>query len=76
LLITAAEGIYKRLSPALPAVWAAIGCDPQPGRRPDTLALLPGDVAEWLRSGLQSRLHRFDSGRRLHAKYLQKRGFR
>jgi hypothetical protein len=22
-------------------------------------------VAEWLRSGLQSRLHRFDSGRRL-----------
>jgi hypothetical protein len=27
---------------------------------------LPGDVAEWLRSGLQSRLHRFDSGRRLH----------
>jgi hypothetical protein len=31
----------------------------------DTLHLLPGDVAEWLRSGLQSRLHRFDSGRRL-----------
>jgi hypothetical protein len=27
--------------------------------------VLPGDVAEWLRSGLQSRLHRFDSGRRL-----------
>jgi hypothetical protein len=26
---------------------------------------LPGDVAEWLRSGLQSRLHLFDSGRRL-----------
>jgi hypothetical protein len=26
---------------------------------------VPGDVAEWLRSGLQSRLHRFDSGRRL-----------
>ena len=25
-----------------------------------------GDVAEWLRSGLQSRLHRFDSGRRLY----------
>lgn len=24
-----------------------------------------GDVAEWLRSGLQSRLSRFDSGRRL-----------
>jgi hypothetical protein len=32
-----------------------------------TLALTVsrGDVAEWLRSGLQSRLHRFDSGRRL-----------
>ena len=28
----------------------------------------PGAVAEWLRSGLQSRLHRFDSGRRLPAK--------
>src|SRR3954469_18283753 len=26
---------------------------------------LPGAVAEWLRSGLQSRVHRFDSGRRL-----------
>jgi hypothetical protein len=25
----------------------------------------PGAVAEWLRSGLQSRLHQFDSGRRL-----------
>ncbi len=25
----------------------------------------PGAVAEWLRSGLQSRAHRFDSGRRL-----------
>jgi hypothetical protein len=25
-----------------------------------------GDVAEWLRSGLQSRVHRFDSGRRLY----------
>jgi hypothetical protein len=36
-------------------------------RRPDTLGELPGDVAEWLRSGLQSRLHRFDSGRRLYA---------
>jgi hypothetical protein len=24
-----------------------------------------GAVAEWLRSGLQSRVHRFDSGRRL-----------
>ena len=27
--------------------------------------LFRGDVAEWLRSGLQSRVHRFDSGRRL-----------
>src|SRR3954463_16033793 len=26
---------------------------------------LPGAVAEWLSSGLQSRVHRFDSGRRL-----------
>jgi hypothetical protein len=26
---------------------------------------LRGALAEWLRSGLQSRLHRFDSGRRL-----------
>jgi hypothetical protein len=25
-------------------------------------------VAEWLRSGLQSRLHRFDSGRRLYSR--------
>jgi hypothetical protein len=35
------------------------------GRWPDNLRKSPGDVAEWLRSGLQSRLHRFDSGRRL-----------
>src|SRR4029079_6163320 len=26
-----------------------------------------GDVAEWLRSGLQIRAHRFDSGRRLQS---------
>src|SRR5262249_48102761 len=26
-----------------------------------------GDVAEWLRSGLQNRLRRFNSGRRLHS---------
>jgi hypothetical protein len=34
---------------------------------PLTLATLcpDGALAEWLRSGLQSRLHRFDSGRRL-----------
>jgi hypothetical protein len=44
-------------------------------RRPDTLGELPGDVAEWLRSGLQSRLHRFDSGRRLYANSLQISGF-
>ena len=36
----------------------------------------PGDVAEWLRSGLQSRLHRFDSGRRLYANCLQNGTFR
>ena len=29
-----------------------------------------GALAEWLRSGLQSRLHRFDSGRRLSTKPL------
>src|SRR4051812_25071563 len=29
-----------------------------------------GALAEWLRSGLQSRLHRFDSGRRLTVKGL------
>ena len=32
---------------------------------PGRLLHQPGDVAEWLRSGLQSRVHRFDSGRRL-----------
>jgi hypothetical protein len=32
-------------------------------------------VAEWLRSGLQSRVHRFDSGRRLFAKRLHCIGF-
>ena len=26
----------------------------------------PGELAEWLRSGLQIRVHRFDSGTRLH----------
>jgi RNA polymerase sigma-70 factor, ECF subfamily len=31
-------------------------------------------VAEWLRSGLQSRLHRFDSGRRLSTKALHQQG--
>jgi hypothetical protein len=38
-----------------------------------TLGPPPGDVAEWLRSGLQSRLHRFDSGRRLsmHEAFLR-----
>src|SRR5687767_8048947 len=37
-----------------------------------------GDVAEWLRSGLQSRLSRFDSGRRLHinSKYINDLGLR
>jgi hypothetical protein len=43
--------------------WAT--APPQCARPLDTLVVLPGDVAEWLRSGLQSRLHRFDSGRRL-----------
>jgi hypothetical protein len=31
------------------------------------LASRRGDVAEWLRSGLQIRVRRFDSGRRLQA---------
>ena len=31
-----------------------------------------GDVAEWLRSGLQIRGHRFESGRRLHLPLLKK----
>src|SRR3954451_6896241 len=34
------------------------------------LTVVRGDVAEWLRSGLQSRLHRFDSGRRLRRRAL------
>jgi hypothetical protein len=33
--------------------------------RPLPFRVAQGDVAEWLRSGLQSRVHRFDSGRRL-----------
>ena len=37
-----------------------------PRRRARALRFEPiGDVAEWLRSGLQSRVHQFDSGRRL-----------
>jgi hypothetical protein len=50
----------------------------QPGRRsgplPRCTLCLPGDVAEWLRSGLQSRLHRFDSGRRLEARDCHSHG--
>src|SRR4051795_12684882 len=37
----------------------------RPTGRASTLRSLSGAVAEWLRSGLQSRAHRFDSGRRL-----------
>jgi hypothetical protein len=29
-----------------------------------------GELAEWLRSGLQIRVHRFDSGTRLHLKSI------
>ena len=29
-----------------------------------------GELAEWLRSGLQIRVHRFDSGTRLHLKTI------
>ncbi len=43
---------------------------PATHHRPSLTAPLPlsapGALAEWLRSGLQSRLHRFDSGRRLY----------
>src|ERR1700722_7692594 len=35
-------------------------------RRPDDRASPSGHVAEWLRSGLQNRLRRFNSGRGLH----------
>ena len=44
--------------------------------RVDWLAGHPGAVAEWLRSGLQSRLHRFDSGRRLSPARLRSPGER
>ncbi len=49
---------------------AAPPCRGQPAGPPeiswrDASLLGRGDVAEWLRGGLQSRLHRFDSGRRL-----------
>ena len=37
------------------------------GREPMLMDPL-GAMAEWLRSGLQSRLHRFDSGRRLRSR--------
>ena len=33
---------------------------------PSMLKLPHGTVAEWLRSGLQNRVHRFNSGRCLH----------
>ena len=39
---------------------------PLPPRAEGANPPLHGDVAEWLRSGLQIRVHRFDSGRRLH----------
>jgi hypothetical protein len=34
-----------------------------------------GHVAEWLRSGLQNRLHQFNSGRGLHPNFLKALGF-
>jgi hypothetical protein len=65
---------FKRPSHGRPA-------DDRPGSFGRELAVMPnstfeeppgfgsishfGALAEWLRSGLQSRLHRFDSGRRL-----------
>ena len=38
----------------------------------ERVAALNGAVAEWLRSGLQSRLHRFDSGPRLQTPQLMR----
>jgi hypothetical protein len=58
---------------ALPAELIARG-GPRLPTAPLALTVVRGDVAEWLRSGLQSRLHRFDSGRRLSAKPLLMRG--
>jgi hypothetical protein len=42
-------------------------------KRRAKLSRLRGALAEWLRSGLQSRLHRFDSGRRLSENRSSKR---
>jgi hypothetical protein len=42
-------------------------------KRRAKLSRLRGALAEWLRSGLQSRLHRFDSGRRLSENRISKR---
>ena len=39
-----------------------------PVTRPAANLRLPGDVGERLSSGLQSRLHRFESGRRLYSR--------
>src|ERR1700742_4266368 len=39
------------------------------GRSPTSSAERPGHVAEWLRSGLQNRLRRFNSGRGLQQLY-------
>src|SRR5437762_12540393 len=36
---------------------------------------IPGHVAEWLRSGLQNRLRRFNSGRGLHYPFKQLSAF-
>ena len=44
---------------------ASAAATTEPGQIRGASLDLRGDVAEWLRSGLQSRLHRFDSGRRL-----------
>jgi hypothetical protein len=43
----------------------ALGRDAGCAGRRATMLPPSGAVAEWLRSGLQSRSHRFDSGRRL-----------
>ena len=51
------------------AQWGTDGAEGEPAEAASggdsALQAKPGALAEWLRSGLQSRLHRFDSGGRL-----------
>ena len=56
-------------------VWIAARSAAADCARNRRYARSPGAVAEWLRSGLQSRVHRFDSGRRLDARTPLDRGY-